>query len=136
MKRDDDWLSEKLIQIWELLFPEVDKPNTVLVRFKGKGKYRFGCIKSKDKDSIIEVNSLFMNEIVPEYIIDITLAHELVHYSHGFNSPLPRKYKHPHRGGIVDKELIKRGFGHSLNLEKIWVKKDWLKVFEVIRSSL
>lgn len=134
MKRDDIWLNEKLDRIWELLFPDVEKPNNVNVRFEGKSKSRFGCIKNKKKDSIIEINSLFRDERVPEYIIDITLAHELVHYSHGFNSPLKRKYRFPHKGGIVDKELIKRGFGHSLRMEKIWVKKDWKKVFALVKG--
>ena len=134
MKRDDIWLREKLEKIWELLFPEVVRENNVHVKFKGKSKSRFGCIKRKGKDSLIEINSLFKNEIIPEHVIDVTLAHELVHYMHGFNSPLPRKYKHPHKGGIVDKELIKRGFGHSLKLEKIWAKKDWEKVFKIIRG--
>jgi len=110
------------------------KENIVHVKFKGKSKCRFGCIKSKGKDSLIEINSLFMDERVPEFVIDTTLAHELVHYMHGFNSPLPRKYRHPHRGGIVDKELIKRGFGHSLRLEKVWAKKDWEKVFALIKE--
>jgi hypothetical protein len=134
MKREDIWLDEKLGQIWELLFPETPKENNVLVKFKGKSLRRFGCIKKKKKDSIIEINSLFQDERVPEYVIDTTLAHELVHYMHGFNSPLPQKYKHPHRGGIVDKELIKRGFGHNLNLEKIWAKNQWEKLFRVIKG--
>mgnify|MGYP001619089329 FL=1 len=135
MKRDDVWLKEKLENIWELLFPEVPRENNVHAKFKGKSLRRFGCIKRKGKDSLIEINSLFKNEIIPEHVVDVTLAHELVHYMHGFNSPLPRKYKHPHKGGIVDKELIKRGFGHSLKLEKVWAKKDWEKVFKIINSS-
>ncbi len=133
MKRDDIWLGEKLENIWGLLFKEVPKENKVHVKFKGKSKSRFGCIKSKGKDSVIEINSLFRDELVPEYVIDTTLAHELVHYLHGFNSPLPRKYKHPHKGGIVDKELIKRGFGESLKKEKIWAKKEWEKTFKLLR---
>ena len=135
MKRDDIWLREKLDSIWELLFPEVPKENTVHVKFRGKSLRRFGCIKPKGKDSLIEINSLFKDERVPEYVIDTTLAHELVHYMHGFNSPLPRKYRHPHKGGIVDKELIKRGFGHNLRLEKVWAKNQWEKLFKVIKLS-
>lgn len=133
MKRDDGWLKEKLDSIWNLLFSEVQRKNNVHVKFKGKSKHRFGCIKKKGNDSVIEINSLFRDELVPEYVIDTTLAHELVHYLHGFNSPFPRKYKHPHKGGIVDKELIKRGFGDSLKLEKIWAKKEWEKTFKLLR---
>ncbi len=134
MKRDDIWLKEKLDNIWELLFPEVVKANEIHVKFRGKGKYRFGCIKLKGEDSFIEINSLFKNEIVPEYVIDTTLAHELVHYMHGFSSPLPKKYRHPHKGGIVDKELIKKGFGDNLKMEKTWAKKDWEKVFKILND--
>ena len=70
-----------------------------------------------------------MNEIIPEYIVDITLAHELVHYSHGFNSPLERRHKHPHQGNIVNKELVQRGFGHMLRKEKEFVKNEWSKIY-------
>ena len=55
-----------------------------------------------------------MNEIIPEYIIDLTLAHEMIHYMHGFNSPLPKQFRHPHAGSVVDRELKKRGFGHLI----------------------
>ena len=132
--RDDIWLKEKLENIWGLLFPEVIRENNINVKFRGRGKCRFGCIKLKGKDSVIEINSLFKNELVPEYVIDTTLAHELVHYVHGFSSPLPKKYRHPHKGGVVDKELIKRGFGDSLKLEKVWAKKDWEKIFGLIKK--
>ena len=54
---------------------------------------------------------------------------------HGFHSPHPRKYKYPHQGGIVDKELKKRGFEHLLNLEKQWTKKNWMKTFKEIKEK-
>ncbi|HIH25596.1 MAG TPA: hypothetical protein HA226_02380 [Nanoarchaeota archaeon] len=44
---------------------------------------------------------------------------------HGFNSPLPRMHKHPHKGGIVNKELKKRGFGNMISLERKWVRNEW-----------
>ena len=53
---------------------------------------------------------------------------------HGFHSPLPKKYKHPHKGGVVDKELRKRGFGYNLKLEKVWAKNQWEKLFKVIKE--
>lgn len=124
--RDDRFLQERLDAIWQLLFAEVEKSNKVLARFKGRWKNKFGHIKKlNNENSEIAINSYFKNEIVPEYVIDATLAHELVHYMHGFNSPLPRKYKHPHAGGIVNRELKKRGFNHVLALERKWVKKEW-----------
>ncbi|MAG52328.1 MAG: hypothetical protein CMH62_00020 [Nanoarchaeota archaeon] len=135
MERTQTWLESKLDQIWELLFPEMPRKNTVIIQFKGKSKYRFGHIKLKEKDTHIVINSLFKHELVPEYIIDITIAHELVHYLHGFNSPLPQLYRYPHQGNIVNKELIKKGFAHQIKLEKQWIKKEWIKIYNQITSK-
>lgn len=129
--REEQWLAEKLNQIWNLLFPELERKNNVVVRFKGRWKNKFGHIKRlKNKDTEIAINGLFKNEIIPEYVIDTTIAHELIHYSHGFQSPLPRKYKHPHAGGVVRRELLKRGFGHMIAKERYFVKKEWPRIFK------
>ena len=61
-------------------------------------------------------------------MIDTTIAHELVHYIHGFNSPMPKMYRHPHKGGVVNKELKKRGFGNMLKLEKKWIRNEWKNI--------
>ena len=129
--RDDEFLKNRLEAIWQTLFPEIEKKNSILVKFKGKWRNKFGHIKKlKNGDSEIVVNGHLKNEKIPEYIIDVTLAHELVHYMHGFNSPLPRMYKHPHKGGIVNRELKKRGFGNILNLEKKWIRNEWQKIIK------
>lgn len=134
--RNDEWLNQRLNQIWELLFSDIERKNVVKARFKGKWKNKFGHIKKlKDNSSEIAVNSLFINEIVPEYIIDLVLAHELAHYSHGFNSPLPQKYKYPHKGGVVSKELKKRGFGHMLVKERIFIKKSWWPIYQKLTGK-
>lgn len=135
MARNQEWIELKLKQIWESLFPEVPRNNKVVIKFKGKSKYRFGHITKKGEDTHIVINSLFRNELIPEYIIDVTIAHELVHYMHGFHSPLPKLYKYPHQGGIVNKELIKRGFGRVLKQEKIWVKKEWENIYKIISQQ-
>ena len=97
---------------------------------------KFGHIKLlKNKDTEIAINSLFKSSLVPEYIIDLTIAHELVHYSHGFHSPLPRLHKHPHKGGIVDKELLRRGFGHLLKQEKDFVRNEWLLIYKKLNPN-
>ena len=132
MERSQTWLENKLEQIWELLFKEVPRKNKIIIQFKGKSKYRFGHIKLKKEDTHIVINSLFQHELVPEFIIDVTVAHELVHYMHGFNSPLPQKYKYPHQGNIVNKELVKKGFAHILKQEKQWVKNDWEKIYKTL----
>ena len=129
--RDDDFLKQRLDSIWELLFTDVEKKNKVVARFKGKWRNKFGHIKRlRDGSSEIVVNGYFKDEVIPEYIIDVTIAHELVHYMHGFNSPHERKYKHPHAGGIVDKELVRRGFGHVIRLEKKWTRNEWKRIIK------
>ncbi len=132
--RDDKWLSQRLEQMWEMLFPDLKPLNKVQIRFKGKWKNKFGHItRLKNKDTEIAINGLFKDERIPEYIIDTTIAHELVHYMHGFHSPYPQKYKHPHRGGVVDKELAKRGFGHLMKIEKDFVKRQWMPIYNSFR---
>lgn len=130
--RDDEFLLKRLEQIWFLLFNEIPKLNNVNIKFMGKSKSKFGHIARKGKDTEIVINKLFSFEIVPEYIIDITIAHELSHYSHGFNSPLKKKFKHPHKGGVVTKELNFRGFDKMLKKEKMWFKREWPKIYEQI----
>ena len=132
--RDDNWLNDRLNNIWNLLFLDVERANHVYARFKGRWKNKFGHIKmQRNKSSEIVVNSLFKDEVIPEYIIDITLAHELVHYSHGFNSPLKKMYKHPHKGGIVNRDLRKRGFGELLRIEKDFIKNKWFSLYKLLR---
>ena len=124
--RDNDWLFKRMEDIWELLFPDVEKKNKVNITFKGKWKHKFGHIKrKKDTSTEIAINSIFTDPLIPECIIDITIAHELVHYMHGFNSPHPQRYKHPHAGGIVIKELKKRGFTHQMKIEKDFIQHKW-----------
>lgn len=124
--RDDEFLKKRLDSIWEMLFLDVERKNNVVIKFKGRWKNKFGHIKRlKSGESEIIINGYFKNEKVPEYIIDLTIGHELVHYSHGFNSPLPRLHKHPHAGGIVNRDLRKRGFAQMLTLERKWIKEEW-----------
>jgi len=128
--RDDVWLAEKLNQMWELLFLDVERKNNVVIRFKGRWKNKFGHIKRlKNKDTEIVINGLFKDERIPEFVIDTTIAHELAHYSHGFQSPHPKRYKHPHAGGVVTRELINRGFGHMIKKEKEFMKRLWPRIF-------
>lgn len=129
--RDNFWLASRLNRIWYAHFYDVEKANNVFVRFKGKWKNKFGHIKkSRHGDTEIAVNSLFKDERVPEFIIDLTLAHELVHYMHGFNSPHPKKFQHPHRGNIVNRELMVRGFKEVLKRERRFMKHEWPHLYK------
>jgi hypothetical protein len=127
--RNEAWLEQRFNQIWELFFPEVEKKN-VYITWKGSWKNKFGHIKKTKKGSEIAVNKIFQDLRVPEELIKLTIAHEIIHYMHGFHSHLPKQFKHPHQGGIVNKELIKRGFRPAMQLEKQWLKKEWLPIFK------
>lgn len=133
--RDNSWLTNKLQQIHEQNFKDVKLANTILVRFGRIAKTRLGSISLKKhrahtkKVSLITINGLLKNEEVPEYVVEAVLAHELVHYCHGFSSPLPRLYRYPHQAGIVDKELVKRGFKQVLEQERVWTKNEFAKLW-------
>ncbi len=126
--RDNDWLRRRLDIIWFSSFKDIDRKNKINVLFKGKWKNKFGHIKKREDKTEIVVNGLFKDLRVPEFIIDLTIAHELVHYMHGFQSPYERQFKYPHQGGIVKKELKKRGYGALLIDEKEWTKNNWLEL--------
>ena len=132
--RDDEFLKKRLDDIWMMLFNEIPRMNKVLIKFKGKSRNKFGYIRKKGDDSFIGINEFFKFDLVPEYIIDLTIAHELSHYAHGFNSPLEKKYKHPHKGGVVTKELEKRGFDKMIRKEKMFFKHEWPKIYEQIAT--
>ena len=132
--RDDEFLKKRLDAIWVFLFDDIPKLNNVVIKFKGKSKNKFGHIKKIGKDTEIVVNELFRFDDVPEYMIDVTIAHEMSHYAHGFNSPLEKKYKHPHKGGVVTKELKSRGFDKMIKKEKIFFRHEWPKIYEQIAN--
>ncbi len=130
--RDEQWLASLMHDIWENKFPELKKRNNVVARWKGKWKNKFGHIKMlRNKDTEIAINAHFKDEMIPKEVIELTIAHEIVHYMHGFNSPHPKKFKYPHQGGIVEKELILRGYGNLIRFEKDWAKNEWPRIIGV-----
>lgn len=130
--RDDLWLQTRFEQVWSLFFPEVEKKD-VYVRWKGKWKNKFGHIKKGKKGMTeIAINSLFKDLRVPEDMVKLTMAHEIVHYMHGFHSHLPKRFDHPHEGGIVDKVLVEKGFKYAMKQEKEWLKNEWQTLFKEI----
>lgn len=135
--RDNDWLEAKLDYLIRKHFSDVDFRNPVFIHFGRCARTRLGSIKKVypkstiarlkgEFSSVITMNGHFRDESIPEYNIDAVIAHELCHYAHGFSSPLPQMTTHPHRGGIVDKEMVKRGFDKELKLQKKWFKENWI----------
>ncbi len=123
--RDDAWLTERVRLLRENHFADVPQGYPIVTRFSTRAKYRLGCICARDNTALIQVNRLYADPFVPVYVVDGTLAHELAHYAHGFGSGLPQRYKHAHRGGVVDKELEQRGLGELYVRSEQWRKRHW-----------
>jgi hypothetical protein len=131
--RNNIWLERRMDVIWSKLMPEVERKNNVVILFKGRWKNKFAHIKKlRDGSTEIVVNSLFRFPDVPDFILDTTIAHELIHYMHGFQSPYPQQFRYPHMGGIVEKEMKKRGFDFLLSLEKDWIKNRWRNLYPLL----
>jgi hypothetical protein len=132
--RSDLWLAKELDRIWQGYFADVPRVNEVIIRFMGNWKTRLGVIKLSEcqRHTLIGVNGLLRLPAVPPVIVEVTIAHELVHYAHGFGSPLPRKYRYPHRGGIVERELRRRGLGDKLADYSRWLEDHWFAFYESI----
>lgn len=133
--RDDEWLINRLYFIWNNYFSDIERKNQIIIKFKGRWKNKFGHIKKRDEKTEIALNGLFRHEEIPEYLIDVTLAHEIVHYIHGFNSPFPKQYRYPHYGGVVRRELKKRGFALHLRWEREFVKEKWPALYDSLNSK-
>lgn len=128
--RDNDWLKLILTQIWQDYFSDIPKLNHIEITFGRQARCRLASIRqidrrNKESDTKIIVTGYFKNDIVPKDIVEVTIAHELCHYAHGFASPLPKFSKYPHRGDIVDDELKKRGFRQKLAFQEKWLKEEW-----------
>lgn len=123
--RDDNWLLSRLDDIWTQYFADTPQTNKVFIKFGRYAKYRLGSIRlnRKTKSSIITITSMFKDLKIPQQVIDHTIGHELVHFTHGFSSPHPRLHKFPHAGGIVKKEMFQRGMGYLYLAYRAWIKQ-------------
>lgn len=140
--RDNKWLEEKLEDLWENFYSDVPRKNKVTIKFGKRASRVLGSIKyhkkmlesdpefnlhEDKKISQITITRYFMDEAIPDEVVVGTIAHEMVHYVHGFNSPLERRYAHPHKGGIIKKEMYTRGLSDLYEKSEGWVKKNWIK---------
>src|SRR3990167_1572654 len=141
--RYNGWLEKQLQYLLKKNFADVVISNPLEIKFGREAKYRFGSIRlvkprklrgfrvfrklrdlrdEKPQRSIITITSLFAKESVPVEVVHYTIAHELCHYAHGFSSANRRLFKYPHHGGIVNKELTRRGAHHLISAFKKWLK--------------
>ena len=123
--RTESWLAERIELIWKLHFSNVRRISPIVCNFGIVGKNRFGSISLRNGASVIRLNRLFADPELPLFVLDETLAHELVHYAHGFGSKLPRLYADPHRGGVIDLEMEKRGLTPLHLRAEEWRKAHW-----------
>lgn len=146
--RDNHWLAERLKYIWQVYFPEIEQKNDVFVRFGRRSRTRLGsiCLSGEGTTlftlglqkflhikpkTIITINGYFKSKKIPEYVVDGVIAHELTHYAHGFGSTHKRRFRYPHKHGVVRKEMDARGLSELLKREKKWVKANWGKIIQI-----
>lgn len=129
-KRSHDWLEGRLKTIWSQHFPDVPMANAVSIRFVREGRRRLGWIAMSEsgRSTLIGINHMLASPHVPQPLCDVTIAHELAHYAHGFGSPLERRFDDPHAGGVVESELRARGLGHWLDDADTWASQHWSAV--------
>ncbi|MFA5633640.1 MAG: hypothetical protein WCY00_02500 [Candidatus Dojkabacteria bacterium] len=148
--RDIKFLEDTLYDLWENHFCDVPRHNLVLIKYGKFSKRQLGSIKiantrtriksilKEKKDdflvqdhksiTVITMTKYFQSETVPEFVVRAVIAHELCHYAHGFSSPLEKRFDKPHQGGIVKKELEKRGLLEEQERADRWIKKYWKEI--------
>jgi hypothetical protein len=107
--RDNSWLESRLRNLWQSYYSDAPIGFPIEIKFGRSARYRYGSICNVGSQCRILINRLFSHEEVPEYVVDATIVHELAHYVHGYGSGLAKLHSHPHRGGVIDKELRERG---------------------------
>jgi hypothetical protein len=124
----DKYLTSKTASLIRENFPERGVTNLLVVRWGKRWRNTLGHIKplkNVEFGSLIEINSLLKSTDIPEFVLDSVLMHELVHYFQGFGSNHERKSLHPHKGGVVDKELFRLGWGDITKKSDAWIKLNW-----------
>lgn len=125
--RSQNWLETALLEVWNRHFPDVPVANIVNVAYCRPSKTRLGWIALSESGRYtqIGISRLLRYREVPEAVCIVTIAHELVHYGHGFGSPLPQRYADPHAGGVVERELVARGLGDAFSAYQQWSAQAW-----------
>lgn len=123
--RDNRWLQDRVRALWNTYYSDARTGYPIVAKFGPRARYRYGSIYSCGETCYILINRLFAHPDVPEYVIDATLCHELAHYVHGWGSGLPKLFAHPHRNGVVDKEMEARGCYEIEERAGAWRKAQW-----------
>lgn len=153
--RDNLWLEKQLYDLWEEHFVDVPRKNPVVIKFGKKSYRQLGSISWANKNSrgikslienldedfddkrvsLITITGYFKDEFVPDKVVLGTISHEMIHYAHGFHSPLKQIYAHPHKGGIIRKEMYARDMSEIYIYSKKWLKLNWSKYIKTQLSK-
>lgn len=148
--RNRQFLERILYDLWEDHFCDIPRKNLVIIKYGKHSKRQLGSIKlanektkiknllkEKEEDykiqddksiTVITVSRYFQHEVVPEFVVRATIAHELCHYAHGFSSPLQKKFQKPHQGSVIKKELKKRGLLEKQKMVDKWLEENWIDI--------
>lgn len=149
--RDHEWLENQLQFLLKKYFSGVKISNPIEIKWGREAKYRFGSIRLVKKGykgvrrvkgfvglegmlrsikpgqipakSLITITSMFVSESIPIKVVQYTICHELCHYAHGFSSTNKKMFKHPHHGGVINRELSERGAEDLISEFKAWLKE-------------
>jgi hypothetical protein len=131
--RDNAWLEQQMQQIWQQHFSDIVMVTPIKINFGRYAYRRLGSIMlrpatapTQRQHAHILISAALANPQVPDIIIQQVIAHELVHYIHGFGSHLPRTLHHPHQGGVIVREFRRRGLWELFRAYQAWMKVNWL----------
>lgn len=135
--RDDKWLLSRLDYLWSEYFTDIPQINPVFIKFGRFSRLRLGSIKMEpgSKKTYITITGMFKDLKVPQETVDHTIAHELCHYAHGFSSPHARLHRYPHEGGVIKKEMEKRGLIYLFEAYRKWIKTYRLELKEAYKEK-
>lgn len=141
--RDHVWLEKQLQFLLDKYFSNIQISNPIEIKWGREAKFRFGSIRllkpkglrvfrgfrtlstirdNQPQKSIIVITAMFRDEAIPVGVVHYTITHELCHYAHGFSSSNKKLFRHPHHGGVVNKELIERGAKDLIAEFKNWLR--------------
>ena len=140
MQRTDEWLQNEFDTIVKNHFPEIKQVDSITIMFGAPTAVRLGSIRLMKRTdptagTLIRVNGLFRNPRIPRFVVREVVAHELAHLVHGVHTISERRYRHPHRGGVVTTELVDRGIGEVVYLSKTWLKQNWQSFISEVRAQ-
>lgn len=126
-----------LTHVWREYFRDIPRANEVQIAYRYPWKTRLGLIRMTLDETVscIGINALLQHPHVPDYILIVTIAHELAHYAHGFGSPLPCLHTHPHAGNVVNRELERRGLRDYVQRSEEWIDKFWFPFYATEQKS-